>query len=445
MSIQVNKSTIVFPAEPTPRHSLWLSCLDMMQRPPESHTRVLFIYHQNNNVETNSFFDVEIMKNALSRVLVPYYPLAGRLKRNEITNRLEVDCNDEGVLFIEADTGYSLDDLGDGFNPNNNLRRELIPTCDYSKGISSFPLLIVQITRFKCGGVTLGVATNHHTSDGYAHLQFMNAWASQARGDELSVVPCHDRVAFFGPRDPPRVNFKHLEYQPPLPPLPPKCLPGETLSTTEHLFKLSEEEVNALKLKAMSQEVLNNHRVSTFKVIAAHVWRTVCKARGLADDQDVKLYMNTDGRFRLKDPCLPEGYFGNAIFFSCVVAKAGDITREPLSYTIGNIDEAVKRMDNPDYLRSAVDYLESQSDLTALIRGPHCSACPNFEINCWSRFPFSEVDFGWGGPKSNGLSDVKSEGSAKIFSSLTGDKCSYVGIRLFTSHMDLFRKYFYDF
>ncbi|KAK9747843.1 hypothetical protein RND81_02G018400 [Saponaria officinalis] len=445
MSIKVIKSTMVFPDEKTPRQSLWLSRLDMMQRPPESHTRVLFIYHSNNDV-TNSttFFDIEIMKGALSKALVPYYPLAGRLRINENSNRIEIDCNDEGVLFIEAETAFSLDDLGDGSNPNYNLRKDLIPTCDCSKGISSFPLLMIQITRFKCGGVTFGLASNHHVSDGFADMLFVDAWASLARGVEPSIVPCHDRAKFFGPRDPPLVNFKHLEYEPPLPPLPPKSVTGETSATREQHFKLSEDQISALKLKAVSDESVG-YKVSTFKAIAAHVWRSVCKARGLADDQDVKLYINTDGRFRLKDPSFPQGYFGNAIFFSCVVAKAGDIAREPLFYTVDKIDEAVKKMDNPEYLRSAVDYLESQEDVKPLIRGPHWATCPNFEINSWAKFRVPEVDFGWGGPKSNGHGEVKNEGQAKIFGSLDGDKSTYVGIRLFSSHMDLFTKYFYDF
>ncbi|NEU36472.1 hypothetical protein GN156_38160, partial [bacterium LRH843] len=70
--------------------------------------------------------------------------------------RVEIDCNGEGVLFVEADApGATVDDFGD-FAPTMDLKR-LIPTVDYTDGISSFPILVLQVTHFKCGGVALGV------------------------------------------------------------------------------------------------------------------------------------------------------------------------------------------------------------------------------------------------------------------------------------------------
>lgn len=50
-------------------------------------------------------------------------------------------------------------------------------------------------------------------------------------------------------------------------------------------------------------------------VLAAHIWRTTCKARGLSADQDIKLYKPIDGRPRLKSIPFPSNYNGNVIFF----------------------------------------------------------------------------------------------------------------------------------
>ncbi|XP_074313436.1 anthranilate N-benzoyltransferase protein 2-like [Silene latifolia] len=439
MSVRVTESTMVYPAEATPKQSLWLSKLDMMIRQPYSHTNLLYIYRPNNNTNSSTlFFDVENLKGALRKALVLYYPVAGRLKMNDNDNRFEIDCNEKGVLFIEAETNSTLSD-----NVSDEFRKELIAKSDYSKGLSSFPLFIAQITRFSCGGVTLCMATHHHVADGVSHMQFINCWANLARGVKPEVIPCHDRFGFLGAQVPPQVNFKHLEYEPPLPPLPPKSLSGETLAvaTTEYL-RLSEEQIKTLKCASIS--TISN-KISTFKVIAAHVWRSTCKARGLADDQDVKLYLHTDGRSRLKDPSLPQGYFGNVLYFACCVAKAGELIHNPLFYTISKIDEAIKKMGNSEYLRSAVDYLELQSDLTALIRGAHYVTCPNLQINNWGRLNFFGADFGWGKPDSIGHGEIKCEGQSKIISNLSKDNSTYVGIRLFAPHMELFRKCFYDF
>jgi len=170
--------------------------------------------NDNNNNNNNLFFDANILMDSLSKALVPFYPMAGRLTQDK-NGRVEIDCNGEGVLFIEAETTqYSLADFGD-FKPTMELRKLVIPSCDYSKGLSSFPLLMVQLTRFKCGGVTLGFAGHHHVADGLGHVHFINEWARLARGLDLELMPFHERAPHLAPRDPPQVKFQHLEFNPP--------------------------------------------------------------------------------------------------------------------------------------------------------------------------------------------------------------------------------------
>ncbi|XP_028124854.1 shikimate O-hydroxycinnamoyltransferase-like [Camellia sinensis] len=131
------------------------------------------------------------MKLGLSRVLVPFYPMAGRLGRDE-DGRIEIDCNAEGVLFVEAVTEACVDDFGD-FAPTLELR-QLIPTVDYSGGISSYPLLVLQVTYFKCGGVSLGVGMQHHVADGASGLHFVNTWSDMTHGLDLTIPPFIDRT-----------------------------------------------------------------------------------------------------------------------------------------------------------------------------------------------------------------------------------------------------------
>lgn len=88
------------------------------------------------------FFDAGILKEALSNALVPFYPIAGRLGWNE-SGRLEISCNAEGVLFLMAETDSVIDDLGD-FTPSSQLQ-QLVPAVDYTKDITSHPLLVLQV------------------------------------------------------------------------------------------------------------------------------------------------------------------------------------------------------------------------------------------------------------------------------------------------------------
>ncbi|KAK8581326.1 hypothetical protein V6N12_071555 [Hibiscus sabdariffa] len=430
MIINVKESTMVRPAGETPRRSLWNANVDLVV--PRFHTPSVYFYRPTGAA---NFFEPQVMKEALSKALVPFYPMAGRLKRDE-DGRIEIDCNAEGVLFVEAETTSVIDDFGD-FAPTLELR-QLIPTVDYSGGISTYPLLVLQVTYFKCGGASLGVGMQHHAADGFSGLHFINTWSDMARGLDLTIPPFIDRTLLRA-RDPPQPVFHHIEYQPP-PALntPPQSTGPE--STAVSIFKLTREQLNALKAK--SKEDGNNVNYSSYEMLSGHVWRSVCKARGLTDDQGTKLYIATDGRSRLRPP-LPPGYFGNVIFTATPIAVAGDLMLKPTWYAASRIHDALVRMDD-DYLRSALDFLELQPDLTALVRGAHTFKCPNLGITSWVRLPIHDADFGWGRPIFMGPGGIPYEGLSFVLPSPNNDGSLSVAISLQTEHMKVFEKLFYD-
>ncbi|KAG5249800.1 shikimate O-hydroxycinnamoyltransferase [Salix suchowensis] len=413
MIINVKESTMVRPAEETPQGGLWNSNVDLVV--PRFHTPSVYFYRPTG---ASNFFDAKVLKEALSKALVPFYPMAGRLRRDE-DGRIEIDCNGEGVLFVEAETASVVADFGD-FSPTLELK-QLIPAVDYSGGISTYPLLVLQVTHFKCGGVSLGVGMQHHAADGFSGLHFVNTWSDMARGLDLTIPPFIDRTLLRA-RDPPQPASTTLK------------------STAVSIFKLTRDQLNTLKAKA--KEDGNIISYSTYEMLAGHVWRSTCKARGLPDDQETKLYIATDGRSRLHPP-IPPGYFGNVIFTATPIAVAGEIQSKPTWFAAGKIHDALVRMDN-DYLRSALDYLELQSDLSALVRGAHTFRCPNLGITSWARLPIHDADFGWGRPIFMGPGGIAYEGLSFIIPSSTSDGSMSVAISLQAEHMKLFEKFIYD-
>ncbi|XP_028792055.1 shikimate O-hydroxycinnamoyltransferase isoform X2 [Neltuma alba] len=417
MMINVKESTMVRPAAETPRRSLWNSNVDLVV--PNFHTPSVYFYRP--TADTPGFFDAMVLKDALSKVLVPFYPMAGRLRRDD-DGRVEIDCNGEGVLFVEAETDKVIDDFGD-FAPTLELR-QLIPAVDYSRGIETYPLLVLQITYFKCGGASLGVGMQHHVADGCSGLRFINTWSDIARGHDLTLRPFIDRTLLRA-QDPPRPVFDHIEYKPPpamitpssLPPSPTKPGADPAPPAAVSIFKMTRGHLNLLKSK--SKENGNTINYSSYEMLAGHVWKNVCKARGLPHDQETKLYIATDGRSRLK-PELPEGYFGNVIFTATPMAIAGDLMSKPTWYAASKIHNALVRMDN-EYLRSALDYLELQPDLKALVRGAHTFKCPNLGITSWVRLPIHDADFGWGRPIFMGPGGIAYEGLSFIIPSSSND------------------------
>ncbi|KAK3427820.1 shikimate O-hydroxycinnamoyltransferase [Eucalyptus grandis] len=432
MIINVKGSTMVRPAEDTPRCTLWNANVDLVV--PSMHTPSVYFYRPTG---LDDFFDSRVLKEALSRALVLFYPLAGRLKRDK-NGRIEIDCNAEGVLFVEAETSSVVDDLGDFATLE---LRKLIPAVNYSSGISSDPVLVLQVTYFKCGAVSLGVGTQHHVTDGFSGLHFLNTWSDLARGLDVKLPPFIDRTLLRA-RSPPRPQFPHIEYQsPPALRVSPETTNSAPDSSTVSILKVTREQLDALKTQAVLENG-NTTRYTSYEILAGHVWRCACRARGLSDDQDTKLFIATDGRMRLSPP-LPQGYFGNGIFTITPIAVAGDLISKPVSYAAQKIHESLART-NDDYLRSALDYLELQPDLSALARGAHTFRCPNLGITSWVRLPIHDTDFGWGRPIYMGPGGIAYEGLSYILPSPTSDGSLSVAISLQTEHMKPFEKFFYD-
>ncbi|XP_076956153.1 shikimate O-hydroxycinnamoyltransferase-like [Bidens hawaiensis] len=423
LKVVVRESTMVKPEKETPTTNLWLSSLDLTSS--NYHTLMVYFYRPN---DAYNFFDTKVMKDSLSRVLVPFYPLAGRLKQGE-DGRLLVNCQGQGALFLEAESDGVLYQFGD-FAPSLEYGK-LIPVVDYSLGIESFPLLVSQVTYFKCGGVSLGVGTHHRVVDGMSIFHLINTWADMAHGLDISLPPFLDRTLLRA-QDPPQPVFEHIEYRPD--PMPLQVPLDETI-TIFSLFKLARSQLDMLKAK--TKEDGNTIKYSTFEILSGHIWKCVCKARGLPNDVETKLVYPVDGRARFQPP-LPPGFFGNVIFKGTTVATVGDIKSKPLWYATSKIHESLARM-NSDYLKSAVDYLEQHR----CQKFDGCYKYTNFGMISWVRLPIHDADFGWGRPIFMGRIGIPTAGKCYVLPSLTNDGSLSIIIGLEAEQMKLFRNLLY--
>ncbi|KAF9626464.1 hypothetical protein IFM89_034398 [Coptis chinensis] len=429
MIITVQEPVVVQPFKETPKETLWTSNVDQLFR---RHVPSVYFYRPDGS---SNFFDASVLRDALSKVLVPFYPVAGRLKKDK-NGRLEIECSGEGVLFFEAYTESILNDLGD-FEPSMELM-QLIPTLGEGHDMFSSPLMLLQVTYFKCGGVSVGVAAQHTVSDGISGMHFINSWARTARGLDVEIPPFLDRTVLIA-RKPPTPSFPHVEHQP-----PPSIestnqkLECQTSRKCTATFQVSRHQISLLK--AQCDDESNPITFSSYEVLGGHIWRCASKARGLSYEQETTVCMVVDGRTRLNPP-LPSGYLGNAIFHVTANATSGDIVSKPLIYAVQKIHEALVMADDK-YLRSAIDYLELQSNLLGLCRGPNNFRSPNLGFNSWCRMPIQDVDFGWGRPFYMGLASILHEGQAYLLPSPSNDENLTLVISLQSESIVLFKKYF---
>ena len=86
-----------------------------------------------------------VIKQALAKVLVHFYPLAGKLTISP-DGKLIVECSNDGVPFVEAVADCSIDVLGDiSTIPDPAMLGELVHTVPEVKNILEMPLLTAQV------------------------------------------------------------------------------------------------------------------------------------------------------------------------------------------------------------------------------------------------------------------------------------------------------------
>nr|XP_010918388.1 benzyl alcohol O-benzoyltransferase-like [Elaeis guineensis] len=141
-SVQRREPVLLVPSQPTPYELKNLSDIDNHEN-----LRILqvpMIQYYSNEPSMIGQDPVKVIKDALSKALVYYYPLAGRL-REGTKRKLVVECTGEGVLFIEAKANIRLEQFGDQLPPPVPCLEELLYDIPGSAGIIDCPLLLIQI------------------------------------------------------------------------------------------------------------------------------------------------------------------------------------------------------------------------------------------------------------------------------------------------------------
>ncbi|WCJ36964.1 HXXXD-type acyl-transferase family protein [Euphorbia peplus] len=426
MKINIKERRMIKPSKETPKKNLWVSDLDLLVS--ARHVPLVYFYKQQPN-KTSNFFEAKLLKDALSEVLVHFYPFARRLVKDE-NGRIHINCNGNGALFVEAETASFLDHFGD-FTPCSDMLH-LIPS--FEDNIFSYPLFAAQLTRFKCGSVCIGVSFHHTVADGTSLFQFINSWSEITRGVLISNPLFIDKTILDASATP-ITAYSHTEYDPPPTMINVSSQTHDYEPTSFKMFKIT-----ANKLKNLKSKLINSRfNYSTYAILTAHVWYCVCKARKLCYDQETKLYIPTSGRLRF-DPPLPSGYFGNVQFTTTVLSTAGEIESMSLQHTVEKIHEALNKM-NDGYLRSILAYLKKQPDIEVLRRGANTYKCPNLSMVSWLKLPIYDADFGWGRPIYMARAKASYEGMCYIIPSRNKDTI-FLFICLNADHMDSFRNLF---
>ncbi|GMH24411.1 hypothetical protein Nepgr_026254 [Nepenthes gracilis] len=377
IKVKQGKPALVPPADKTEKGTYFLSNLDQ-----NIAVTVRTIYCFKSEEKGNEKAE-EVMMEALAKVLVHYYPLAGRLGISS-EGKIVVNCTGEGAVFVKAEADCRMEAIVDATKPDPVALGKLVYDIPGATNILEMPPVVAQVTTFKCGGFVLGLCMNHCMFDGIGAMEFVNSWGETARGLPLSIPPFLDR-SILKARIPSQIGFQHHEFA-----------EIKDISGTSELYKeemqyrsfcFDSKILEKLKTNAMKDGTLDKC-CTTFEALSGFVWRARTHALKLKPNQLSKLLFAVDGRPKFNPP-LPKGYFGNGIVLTNSICPAGELVKNPVSFAVGLVQKSIGLV-TEGYMRSAIDYFETTKARPSL--------SSTLLITTWSRLSFHRTDFGWGEP-----------------------------------------------
>ncbi|KAG7567430.1 Transferase [Arabidopsis thaliana x Arabidopsis arenosa] len=398
MSIQIGSSIplmvekklteMVKPSKHIPQQTLSLSSLD---NDPYNEViyKACYVFKAKNIVDDDDNRPDFLLREALSDLLVYYYPLSGSLKRQESDRKLQLSCGHDGggVPFTVATANVELSSLKNQENIDSDTALMFLPELHVdTDGYRPFAL---QVTKFECGGFILGMAMSHAMCDGYGEGHIMCALTELVGGEKKPMVtPVWERERLVG---------KPEDDQPPF-------VPGDDTAASPYLptddwvtekINVRADSIRRLKEATLKEYDFSNETITTFEVIGAYLWKSRVKALNLDRDGVTVLGLSVGIR-NVVDPPLPDGYYGNAYIDMYVPLTAREVEEFTISDIVKLIKEAKRKGHDKDYLQEELANTEKIIKMNLKIKGKKDGL---FCLTDWRNIGiFGSMDFGWNEP-----------------------------------------------
>lgn len=383
MEVQITSRKLIKPSVQTPPH-LQILKLSILDQYPYYVPNIFYYTNANHEIENiNTQKLVEQLEKSLLEVLTLFYPLAGRF----IKDKLIVDCNDDGVEFLEAKADGDLTQILQQEPKPYELLRRLVPSLAES---ATSPLLAIQVNIFKCGGLAIGVLNSHRIAGRWTMSRFINAWATTHFHDQgiSKVIPPTFVSPFIFP-DSSRLRF----------PVPPPRMASKKIVTK--IFRFDREALKKLKSEVISDADSGvKHHPSRVEVVSALIWKaliSVAKEKhGYLRSSSMSLPFNLRGKVGVPldnqcgNLCRPiiarfDAKNQSKLVLSELVSLIGDAKRRASS-------ECVKAINIPEMFSMVTNsFAEMFEELNK-------SEVDIFRFTSWCRVGLYEVNFGWGKP-----------------------------------------------
>ncbi|KAK8649079.1 hypothetical protein V6N13_129815 [Hibiscus sabdariffa] len=204
---------------------------------------------------------VHDLKGPMFQCLERYFTASGRIRRSE-TGRPFIKCNDGGVRIVEARCDKTVAEwlaMARNRDPSLAYDQVLGPDLGFS------PLVFVQFTWFKCGGISVGLSWAHVLGDAFSASDFINFWGQIVAGKQ---IPFKVNNPVKKPYFPTFVSRKPFSLKK-VDPVGDHWLTANSCKMATYSFHITG--------KQLHHHLADN--ISDFEIVSAIIWQLLSKVR----------------------------------------------------------------------------------------------------------------------------------------------------------------------
>ncbi|KAK9060379.1 hypothetical protein SSX86_021083 [Deinandra increscens subsp. villosa] len=386
----------------------------------------MLLFYPNNRDEVGGLTAEQkaiALKKSLSESLTRYYPFAGRFTT---PTSPYVDCNDEGVLFLEARNDNQLDTFRRMSWHDETLDQLFVDDLVFYKNTSSKNVVAVQLNHFACGGVGLAVSLAHAIGDGSTLGSFLSHWASVARYgsiDHKEVVPLNPHFIRS-----PRSDSTQSE------PGTKKVIKKLDNNFASRKFVFPNSKLNELKYKVAGTGAGSINDPTRVEVLTSLLYTTAVAAAttktGCFKPSYLHFMVNVREKFVHK---LPQSTVGN--FVKVVMVKTMNASESSLSWVVEEMRKKKLEVGGIESVQKLAEWTKDgnleNGDLENVVKG-------SYKCSSLCGFPFHKLDFGWGKPTGTTLAIKAADKSGFVMMDCADGDGIEVMLNLEKECMDIF-------
>uniref|UniRef100_A0A0D9WXE1 Uncharacterized protein n=1 Tax=Leersia perrieri TaxID=77586 RepID=A0A0D9WXE1_9ORYZ len=325
---------------------------------------------------------VETVRKGFSQALFHYYPLAGRLACDD-NNDIHIDCTGEGVTFVAASADCTIKELmimcdrKDAVPVQEQLAEDYpMESCSHGD-----PLVMMQVTSFRCGGFVVGVTWNHGVADGFGIGRFVQTVGELARGlptpSVIPVLPLQSSVLQVVP-PPCTLAVYQAVFQ-----FPPSQLVGSNITIPAGLVH---------RIRFGGRRDGRPPSCTLFEAVAAVLWR--CRTRVVMSDPEAPAIIVFTANSR-KHMGIDDGYYGNCTTIHMAIEKSSVVANACIMDLVGLINRAKEQI--PEHFKNGGnDTTMAMLQAIEGFSGGRAGYENVLSITSWRNIGFEDADFGSG-------------------------------------------------